>query len=108
MIKLLLMIFSIGIISGLSAESASANEAPWDTVMAKLQIIESSKEPDSVKTILTQDLFSEYNLTADDYGKFYAKFLKRSPEQQVKFLKKVEDVILEMIKQQQEQMRKEY
>jgi hypothetical protein len=67
----------------------------WDTVMANIQVIETMNEPDSVKNALMQQLFSDFQLTAEDYRRFYEDFLKRSPEKQAAFLKQVEEIILE-------------
>jgi len=96
----LLIIF---VISGkLSAEPEQKNEAPWDTLMAKLQVIESMKQPDSVKAAMTKELFDNYDLQAADYSRFYNNFLEKTTEQQLNFLKKVENIILEMLKQNYE------
>lgn len=74
-----------------------AANAPWDTLVANMQIIESMKKPDSVKTAMTKKLFSDYQIEAEDYNNFYDDFLKKSPEQQAKFFKKVEEIILELM-----------
>lgn len=90
----------VGILLALWTKDGFANPKdsgaiPWDTVMANIQVIESMNEPDSVKNTLTQQLFSEHHLTAEDYRRFYNDFLKRSPEEQAAFLKSVEGIILE-------------
>lgn len=93
---LLLIIFIISVM--LQAEPENA-DVPWDTLMAELQIIESMNEPDTVKAGLTHELFDNYDLQAADYSRFYNNFLTKPPEQQLDFLKKVENIILEMLKQ---------
>lgn len=75
-----------------------AKEIPWDTVMANIQVIESANKPDSVKNTLTQELFSEFQLTAEDYRRFYDAFLKKPPQEQAAFLKRVEEIMLEWMK----------
>lgn len=101
--RILFITFLLGCGGILSAEPGAAGDAPWDTVMAELQIIESMNQPDSVKTILTRELFSQYQLSADDYGQFYERFLRRPPEKQLEFFRRVENIILERIKQEQQQ-----
>lgn len=99
----LISLLMILVISGkLSAASDQNVEVPWDTVIAELQVINAMKQPDSVKAALTQALFDKYDLQAEDYSRFYNNFLAKSPEQQLTFLKKVENVILEMLKQKYE------
>ena len=87
------MIFS----SNIYGDENKTTDTPWDTVIANLQIIESMSQPDSVKNALTQELFSNYQIKAGDYEKFYNKFFKKPLDQQTKFLKKVEEIILNRI-----------
>jgi len=51
---------------------------------------------------MTKELFDNYDLQAADYSRFYNNFLGKAPEQQLNFLKKVENIILEMLKQNYE------
>lgn len=83
--------------SNIYGEKTKTTDTPWDTVIANLQIIESMTQPDSVKTALTQELFSDFQIKSEDYEKFYNKFFKKPPDQQTKFLKKVEEIILNRI-----------
>jgi len=89
--------------NNVSAGPKDAKETPWDTVMANIQVIESMNEPDSVKNTLTRQLFSDFQLTAEDYRRFYNDFLKRPPEKQAAFLKQVEEIILEWMNRQYRQ-----
>lgn len=88
--------------SNLLGNQPKATNTPWDTVIAKLQVIESMNRPDLVRVVLTQKLFSNYDLSADDYAKFYDKFLKKPPDQQVEFLKRVENILLKMMQKVQQ------
>jgi hypothetical protein len=99
--KYLLLVLLITASNILGNQTKTTN-TPWDTVIAKLQVIESMNRPDSVRVVLTQKLFSDYDLSADNYGKFYDKFLKKPPDQQVEFLKKVENILLKMMQKVQE------
>lgn len=90
------------IASNLLGNQTKTTDTPWDTVIAKLQVIESVNRPDSVRVVLTQKLFSDYDLSADDYGKFYDEFLKKPPDQKVEFLKRVENILLKMMQKVQQ------
>lgn len=99
----LMLVLILVISTDVFAEKAKTTPVPWDTVIAKMQVIDSMNQPDSVKSGLTQELFSDYNLKADDYINFYNKFFERPPDRQVKFLKKVEEIILELMNRQYRQ-----
>ena len=88
-----------------SGAPKNAKETAWDTVMANIQVIETMNEPDSVKNTLTQQLFSKFDLTVQDYRRFYDNFLKRPPEKQAAFLKQVEEIILEWMNKDYKKIR---
>lgn len=93
----LILIIILVLSTNVFGNKAKTKETPWDTLIANIQIIESTKEPDSVKTAMTKKLFSDYHIKAEDYEKFYNDFLKKPPEQQAKFLKRVEEIILKLM-----------
>lgn len=72
--------------------------APWDTVVAEIQIIEHSTVEDSLKNNLMAELFTRYNLTEKDYRSFYEHFLDLSLEQQREFLDRVKTIVPRLVK----------
>ena len=79
-------------------EDGPKTEVPWDTVTAQLQIIESFRQPDSVKTSLTKELFIQYGLTEQDYRSFYDDFLNQPVKKQREFLDKVKAILQSLMK----------
>ena len=84
----------------------SANSFPkenqttaWDTVVAKIKIIDSGKQADSIKAVLIHQVFNEYEIRLEDYHNFYREFFIKSPEKQVEFLKQVEKIIQTHLKE---------
>lgn len=95
----LIFFWMIGVLfTPLLAEDDKTVDAPWDTVMAEIQLIESLTQADSLKNMLMTDLFQRYQITDQDYRAFYADFLTRRPQQQYDFLSRVKAVLLEYIK----------
>lgn len=72
--------------------------APWDTVVAEIQVIEHSTIEDSLKNKLVADLFDRYNLTEKDYRSFYEKFLDLPLEQQREFFERVKTIVPQLVK----------
>jgi len=72
--------------------------AEWDTLFAELQIIESRSEPDSIKASLINTLFKKYGVNGEDYQKFYTQLMKEKPEKQYDFLKRIEKILIESLK----------
>jgi len=72
--------------------------APWDTVVAEIQIIEHSTVEDSLKNKLMAGLFARYNLTEKDYRSFYEHFLDLPLEQQREFLERVKTIVPQLVK----------
>lgn len=81
-----------------SAAENDSSAAVWDTVLAEMQIIESSDGADSLKNRLMADLFARYNLTAQDYRSFYENFLALPVEEQRRIMQRVKDVMPRLLK----------
>jgi len=68
--------------------------APWDTVLAEIQVAEQISAVDSMKCQLLKDLFDRYQITAQDYQKFYKNFMKKPLQTQQVFLDRVKSILI--------------
>jgi len=68
--------------------------APWDTVLAEIQVTEQFSAVDSIKRQLLKDLFDRYQITAHDYRKFYKNFMKKPLQTQQVFLDRVKSILI--------------
>lgn len=84
-----------------------ATEAPWDSVMAEIQIIESLEEADSLKDGQMKALFARYRVSSEDYRHFYEHFLQRSPEAQQQFIQEVKSILQALTQVNREEAVKE-
>ena len=81
-----------------SAAAGDSSAAVWDTVLAEIQIIESSDGADSLKSQLMADLFARYNLTAQDYRSYYETFRSLPIEEQRRIMERVKEVMPRLLK----------
>ncbi|RMH89429.1 MAG: hypothetical protein D6681_14400 [Calditrichaeota bacterium] len=88
-------------ISAWAFGQTDSTAVPWDTVVAEMQIIESSRQPDSLKNTLMQDLFHRYHITAEAYEHFYQDFLRQPPAEQLRFLDRVKSILQAFLRQKQ-------
>jgi hypothetical protein len=95
-LSLLIFFYLANSDNGFSNESTPT---AWDTVIAQLKIIDSGKQADSIKAELIHQVFEEHGIGVEDYRTFYQNFFERSPENQVKFLKRVEKIIQNHLKE---------
>ncbi len=79
--------------------------APWDTVLAEIQIVEQISAVDSIKSQLLKGLFERYQITEDDYQKFYENFMKQPVQFQQQFLDRVKEILIAQGKNPKQQMK---
>lgn len=82
-------------------------EAPWDTIMAEIQVIESLEEADSLKDGQMKALFTRYQVGSEDYRNFYEHFLQRTPEAQQQFIQEVKLILQTLTQANREEAVKE-
>lgn len=87
--------------------TGAPTEAPWDTVMAEIQVIESLEKPDSLKDGQMKALFARYRIGSEDYRQFYEHFLQRSPEAQQQFIQEVKSILQALTQANREEAVKE-
>ncbi len=82
-----------GDVARAAADPSQHRGVPWDTVVAEIQVVMSSRVPDTLKTQLMAQVFRAFHLDWDDYRHFYEEFRTWSPEQVVRFLDRVEKIL---------------
>ncbi len=80
-----------------TGEPKDFEQAVWDTVIANIKVIESLEQPDSVKNGLIQDLFEDYQVTANEYRHVYKKLINQPPKQQQQLLKRIKSILQKLI-----------
>ncbi len=93
-----ILFFSLGTFV-MAQEDIIKTDVPWDSVAAELQIIDSLREPDSIKFSLTKKLFIKHHLTEQDYRVFYEDFLKQPVEKQREFMETVKAILQALMRQ---------
>jgi hypothetical protein len=99
--RIISIIFLISMTSSLAFGHDGNQKLPaaeWDTLFAELQIIEARNEPDSIKASLINTLFKDYGVSVGDYQKFYSQLMKENPKKQYDFLKRIEKILIESLK----------
>jgi hypothetical protein len=87
----------IGLIS-CDTQSSTPESRIWAPVIRDLQMIMVSNSTDSVKVKEIQKTFDNYQITVDDYQKFYSAMIKKNPQNNVQILKEIEKLIADDMK----------
>ena len=66
---------------------------PWDSILARIQIVEALSEPDSIKKSYMSKIFNQYMLTIDDYRQFYLSFETSSMDKKQQFISDVKEIL---------------
>ncbi len=77
-----------------SDNSVAKTFAPWDTVLAEIQIVEQINAVDTLKSQLLKDIFDRFQVTAQDYKNFYNNFMKKPLKFKQAFLDRVKSILI--------------
>jgi len=100
LISFFLFITNVHLFAQKSEEAHTS--VPWDTVIAEIQTIKAAGLPDSTEKLLLLKIFNKYNLTIQNYIKFYNHFFQKSIDEQIHFLNKVDKIITDQMRKERQ------
>lgn len=85
-------------LSTCSTQSPPSTSRDWALIIRDLQMITVSSMPDSLKQTEVKKVFESYQITLEDYQKFYSKMTEKDPQSSLPILKEVEKLFTEDMK----------